>query len=61
MKQKSILFKIPEEKFNQLLKIIRDLQGEEIFLFVETDKNNNATVLGVDDIDNNDVIVFTKE
>ena len=61
MKQKSILFKIPEEKFNQLLKIIRDRQGEEIFLFVETDKNNNATVLGVDDIDNNDVIVFTKE
>ena len=58
MKKNSIAFKIPEEKFDQLLNIIRDRQGEEIFLFVETDENNNATVIGVDDVDNNDVIVF---
>ena len=61
MNKNSISFKIQDDEFDRLLEIIRDRQGEEIFLFVETDENNNATVLGVDDIDNNDVIVFTKE
>ena len=61
MKQNSISFKIPKEKFNQLLDVIKDRQGEEIFLFVETDENNNAIVLGVDNVEGNDVVVFTKE
>ena len=61
MKQNSIAFKIPEEKFNQLLEVIRYHQGKEVFLFVEADDNNNAIVLGVDDIENNDVIVFSKK
>jgi len=61
MNKNSISFKIQDDEFDRLLEIIRDRQGEEIFLFVETDENNNATVLGVDDVDNNDVIVFTKE
>ena len=61
MKQNSISFKIPEEKFNQLVDVVRCHQGEEIFLFVETDENNNAIVLGVDNVEGNDVVVFTKE
>ena len=61
MNKNSISFKIQDDEFDRLLEIIRDRQGEEIFLFVETDENNNATVLGVDDVDNNDVIIFTKE
>ena len=61
MNKNSISFKIQDDEFDRLLEIIRDRQGEEIFLFVETDENNNATALGVDDVDNNDVIVFTKE
>ena len=61
MNKNSITFKISEEKFNQLLDVIRDRQGEEIFLFVDTDDNGNVVALGVDDMSNDDIIVFTKE
>ena len=61
MKQNSILFEIQEKKFDQLLEVIRDHQGEEVFLFVDTDINGDVVILGVDDINNNDIIVFIKE
>ena len=61
MNKNSISFKIQDDEFDRLLKVIRYHQGKEVFLFVETDNNNNATVLGVDNVDNNDIIVFTKE
>ena len=56
---KSIEFEISKSEFDNLTDIVRDNQGQAIYLFVDSDKNNKVVKVGLDVDYIHPIITFT--